>query len=144
MFSPYLHLKADLCQADQVFIGKIQATNAYIPSNGAFQGFIWSSLSLDVERNIRGTNQATFALDVPGGTLNGETTSASPAPEPTVGLRYLMFVKTRQAGTPAPGNWHYPPVGGPQLFYFAGLDAVVDLPTQQLLSKEFELHCKYP
>lgn len=143
MFEPYLHLKAQLCSADKVFIGKIDAVNAYVAPSGALAGYIWSTLSLDVERNIRATPTATFTLDTPGGTLNGSETEAMPAPSPRVGLRYLMFVRIRQPGTPAAGGWHYPPVGGPQLFYFAGLDADVELPSEQLLSDEWELHCEY-
>jgi hypothetical protein len=100
-------------------------------------------LNLNVERNIRGANTTSFALDVPGGSLNGEKTDASPSPDPEVGLRYLMFVKYRLPGTPAPGGWHYPPVGGPQLFYFAGIDKSIDLPDEGMLSDEFELHCNY-
>jgi len=143
-FGPYLHLKDGLCTAEKVVVGTIGTVTPYIPKDGAFAGFIWSTLEFDVERVVRGTNDARFEVDVPGGTLNGETTSAAPAPEPKPGLRYLLFVKFRKPGSPAPGGWHYPPEGGPQLFYFSALEKSAVLPKAEALASEFEGHCAAP
>jgi hypothetical protein len=95
-----------LCQMERIFIGKISSTTPYPKNSGWGAGQIFSSVTFQVERNVRGSG-ASFSWDQPGGRLGNTEVRVGGWPFPVEGARYLMALTTAKqtVGDIDQGDW---------------------------------------